>query len=157
MADNCSFRSDSFHYLRLLLYREISRLSNQLFRSRTHANSMWRTIHGYDSWPALILPSSPGHINHISPILGLVVLAYALVPDPRTLLVVQAGAIAFAAIPLYMIALRQTQRQFLSVTVAVLFLANPALHGIIRFDFHTESFIPLLVFLMYFAYPRRSP
>ena len=122
-----------------------------------YANSMWRTIHGYDSWPTLILPSSPGHINHISPILGLVVLAYALVPDPRTLLVVQAAAIAFAAIPLYMIALRQTQRQFLSVTVAVLFLANPALHGIIRFDFHTESFIPLLVFLMYFAYPRRSP
>ncbi len=122
-----------------------------------NANSMWRTIHGYDSWLALILPSSPGHINHISPILGLVVLAYALVPDPRTLLVVQAGAIAFAAIPLYMIALRETQHQFLSVTVAVLFLANPALHGIIRFDFHTESFIPLLVFLMYFAYPRRSP
>lgn len=122
-----------------------------------NANSIWRTIHGYESLSTLILPSAPGHLGHISPILGLVVLVYALVPDPRTLLVIQAAAIAFAAVPLYRIALRETRNQLLSITVAGLFLANPALHGIIRFDFHVESFIPLFVFLTYFAYPRQSP
>ena len=122
-----------------------------------YANSVWRTIHGYGSWSTLILPSKLGNIDHISPILGLVALAYALVPDPRTLLVIQAGAIAFAAVPLYLTALRETRNQFLSVTIAGLFLANPAVHGIIRFDFHTESFIPLFVYLMYFSHPRESP
>jgi len=121
-----------------------------------YANSVWRTIHGYGSWSTLILPSKLGNIDHISPILGLVALAYALVPDPRTLLVIQAGAIAFAAVPLYLTALRETRNQFLSVTIAGLFLANPAVHGIIRFDFHTESFIPLFVYLMYFSHPRES-
>jgi uncharacterized membrane protein len=122
-----------------------------------YTNSIWRTIHNYESWSTLILPSTRGHIGHISPILGLVVLVYALVPDPRTLLVIQAAAIAFAAMPLYLIALRETRNQLLSISVAGLFLANPALHGIIRFDFHVESFIPLFVFLTYFAYPRQSP
>jgi uncharacterized membrane protein len=122
-----------------------------------YANSVWRTIHGYASWSSLILPSKLGNIDHISPILGLVVLVYALVPDPRTLLVVQAAVVVLAAVPLYLIALRETRSQYLSVTVAGLFLANPALHGTIRFDFHAESFIPLFVFLMYFAYPRKSP
>jgi uncharacterized membrane protein len=122
-----------------------------------YANSMWLTVHGYGSWPALILPSTLGHLDHISPILGLVALAYALVPDPRTLLVIQATSIALAAIPLYLIALRETRNRLLSLTLGGLFLANPALHGIIRFDFHPEAFIPLFVFLMYFAYPRQSP
>ena len=122
-----------------------------------YANSVWRTIHGYEPWPMLIFPSKFGNIDHISPVLGLVALAYALVPDPRTLLVIQAAAIALAAAPLYLIAMRETRNRFLSFAVAGLFLANPALHGIIRFDFHTESFIPLFIFLMYFSYPRQSP
>jgi len=132
-------------------------LQTNYFDLGLYANSIWRTIHGYSSLATLILPSTPGHIDHITPLLGLVALAYALVPDPRTLLLIQAAAIALSAVPLYLIAVRETHNQLLSMTIAGLFLANPALHGIIRFDFHTEAFIPLLVFLMYFAYPRQSP
>src|SRR6266487_535257 len=121
------------------------------------ASSTWRTVNGYDSWASLILPSTPGHINHISPILGLVAFGYALVPDPRTLLLIQAAAVTLAAVPLYLLALRETGNQFLSIIVSGLYLANPALHGVIRFDFHPESFIPLFVFLIYFSYPRRTP
>ena len=132
-------------------------LQTNYFDLGLYASSIWRTIHGYSSLATLILPSTPGHIDHIAPLLGLVALAYALVPDPRTLLIIQAGAIALSAVPLYLIAVRETHNQILSLTIAGLFLANPALHGIIRFDFHTEAFIPLFVFLMYFAYPRQSP
>ncbi len=121
------------------------------------ASSTWRTVNGYDSWASLILPSTPGHINHISPILGLVAFGYALVPDPRTLLLIQAAAVTLAAVPLYLLALRETGNQFLSIIVSGLYLANPALHGIIRFDFHPEAFIPLFVFLLYFSYPRQTP
>ena len=132
-------------------------LQTSYFDLGLYANSIWRTIHGYSSLTTLILPSTPGHIDHITPLLGLVALAYALIPDPNTLLIIQAGAIALSAVPLYLIAIRETQHQLLSLTIAGLFLANPALHGIIRFDFHTEAFIPLFVFLLYFAYPRQSP
>src|SRR5438132_9276972 len=121
------------------------------------SNSIWRTVNGYESWTSLILPSSPGQITHTSPILGLVALGYALVPDPRTLLLIQAAAVSLAAVPLYFLALRETESQFLSLTVSGLYLANPALHGIIRFDFHPEAFIPLFVFLLYFSYPRPTP
>src|SRR5712691_4240061 len=106
-------------------------LQTNYFDLGLYANSVWRTIHGYSPWSTLILPSKPGNIDHISPILGLVVLAYSSVPDPRTLLIIQAAAIAVAAVPLYLISLRETRNQFLSMTVAGLFLANPALHGII--------------------------
>ncbi len=120
------------------------------------ANSIWRTVNGYQSWQSLILPSTPGHINHISPIIGLVALAYLIAPDPRTLLVIQAAVVAFAAVPLYLLAFRETTSRFMSLTLAGLYLANPALHGIIRFDFHPEAFIPLCVFMIYFAYPRQG-
>lgn len=120
------------------------------------ANSIWRTVNGYQSWQSLVLPSTPGHINHISPILGLVALAYFVAPDPRTLLIIQAAVIAFAAVPLYLLALRETRSQLMSLTLAGLYLANPALHGIIRFDFHPEAFIPFFVFMIYFAYPRQG-
>jgi len=120
------------------------------------ANSIWRTLNGYDSLSSLILPSTLGHIGHISPVLGLVALAYAAFPDPRTLLVIQSAAVSAATAPLYMIAMRETRSRFLSLTVAGLYLLNPALHGIVRYDFHAESFIPLSVFLVYYFYPTRS-
>ncbi len=121
------------------------------------SNSVWRTINGYESWSSLIFPSTPGHINHISPILGLVAVAYAAVPDPRTLLVIQAAAVTFAIVPLYLIALRETRSQLVSLIVAGLYLINPGLHGIIRYDFHPEAFIPFFVFLVYYFYSASRP
>src|SRR5690348_11608644 len=105
-------------------------LQSNYFDLGLYANSMWRTIHGYASWSSLMLPSTSGHIDHISPILSLVSLAYVVLPDPRTLLVIQAAVITLAAVPLYLITQRETRNQLLSITVTGLFLANPALHGI---------------------------
>jgi uncharacterized membrane protein len=118
------------------------------------SNSIWRTVNGYSSWQSLMLPSTPGHINHISPILGAVALIYWIVPDPRTLLVLQSAVVAGAALPLYFLALRETRSPLASVLVAGLYLANPGLAGIVRYDFHPESFIPLFIFLVYYAYGR---
>ena len=84
-------------------------------------------------------------------------MVYAVFPDPRTLLVIQAAVIAAAAVPLYLVVFRETQSQFLSLAASGLYLANPALHGVIRFDFHTECFLPLFIFLIYFSYPRVTP
>jgi len=132
-------------------------LQSNFFDLGLDSNSLWRTINGYDSWTSLIFPSTPGHINHISPILGLVALVYAIVPDPRTLLVIQAGAVTLAIVPLYLLAMRETHSQLVSLAVAGLYLVNPGLHGIVRYDFHPEAFIPLFVFLVYYFYSGSRP
>jgi uncharacterized membrane protein len=119
-----------------------------------YSNSIWRTVNGYDSWSSLLLPSTPGHINHISPVMVLPAIAYAIVPNPITLLVLQAVVVSVAAIPLYLLGLRETRNQFVSISLSGLYLLNPGLHGIVRFDFHLESFIPLFIFLLYFSYYR---
>jgi uncharacterized membrane protein len=121
------------------------------------SNAIWRTVNGYQSWSSLILPSTPGHINHISPILGLVALTYLMFPDPISLLVIQAAAVTLAVVPLYLIALRETRSGLVSLMVAGLYLLNPALHGIIRYDFHPEAFIPLFVFMVYYFYSVPRP
>jgi uncharacterized membrane protein len=123
------------------------------------SNAIWRTVNGYQSWSSLIFPSTPGHINHISPILGLVALTYLLFPGPMTLLVVQAAVVTLAIVPLYLIALRETRSGLVSLMAAGLYLLNPGLHGIIRYDFHPEAFIPLFVFMVYYFYsgPRPGP
>ncbi len=115
-----------------------------------YSNSIWRTTHGYDSWASLIFPSTHGHISHLSPILGLVAVAYYAFPDPATLLVIQAAVLAFSVVPLYLTALRETQRETLSLIVGGTYLLNPGLHGIARYDFHIESFLPLFIFFVYF-------
>ncbi len=131
-------------------------LQSNFFDLGLEASSMWRVLNGYESWSTLVLPSTPGHINHISPILGLVALVYAVVPDPRTLLVIQAGVLSVAVVPLYMLAVRETGSHLVSLVLSVLYLLNPGLHGIVRYDFHPESFIPLAVFLVYYSYGRQK-
>jgi len=86
----------------------------------------------------------------------LVALAYAIVPDPRTLLVIQAGVLSAAVVPLYTLTLRETRSHLVSLVLSGLYLLNPALHGIVRYDFHPESFIPLAIFLIYYSYGRKK-
>ena len=111
---------------------------------------MWRTTHGYDSWASLVLPSPAPHIGHFSPILGLVALVYLVVPDPETLLVVQAAVLAASVVPLYLLTLHETGRANLSLLLSGAYLLNPGLHGLVRYDFHVEVFVPLFVFLLYY-------
>jgi uncharacterized membrane protein len=117
-----------------------------------NANSIWRTLSGYDSWWQLILPSTPGHIGHVSPILAPVALLYYVFPDPVTLLIIQSAVLAISIVPLYYIAFDQTGVKSLSLLIVGLYLSNPALHGIARYDFHVESFLPLFIFLTYYSY-----
>jgi uncharacterized membrane protein len=127
-----------------------------------YSNSIWRTTHGYDSWASLVFPSpntgsgGPGHIGHLSPILGLVAIVYYAFPDPETLLVIQAAVLASSAVPLYLTALQETRRATLSLVVAGTYLLNPGLHGIARYDFHVESFLPLFIFFVYLFVNKRQ-
>ena len=99
-----------------------------------------------------MFPSSVGHISHFSPVLGLIALSYYFIPDPVTLLVIQSVAIVSSSIPLYFLARREFGRDGLSLGVVALLFANPALLGLVRYDFHVEAFLPLFVFSLYYSY-----
>jgi uncharacterized membrane protein len=122
-----------------------------------YSNSIWRTINGYDSWNNLVFPASQGHINHFSPILAPVALAYYLFPDPITLLVIQAIALSSTTIPLYYLCRQESTDRLLPLLTAGLYLTNVGLFGIVRFDFHVESFIPIFVVLLYYSHRITNP
>ncbi len=104
----------------------------------------------------MLFPSTPGHINHISPILAFVAAVYYVFPDPVSLLILQSLAISFSIVPLYLLALRESGRAGVSLLVVGTYLANAGLHGIVRYDFHVEAFLPLFIFLVYYSYGSRS-
>lgn len=82
---------------------------------------------------------------HFMPVLFFFMPAYALVPRPETLLVIQSFAISLGAVPVYLIA-RRDLGQWPGVVLAGVYLLYPALHGVNSFDFHPVAFAiaPLL-------------
>ena len=108
--------------------------------------SMSQVVHGAQGLQTLILPSTPGHVGHFSPILVLPLALYAVLPSPATLLVFQSLLLALAALPLFELALEVLRRTDLAMAVAFAYLLYPALQGVNRYDFHVEAFVPILAF-----------
>lgn len=72
---------------------------------------------------------------------------YALWPDPRLLVIVQAILFALGAIPAYRIALRHMQSQVLACCIVLIYLLYPAAQTSVLFDFHGDTLaMPLLLF-----------
>jgi uncharacterized membrane protein len=92
------------------------------------------------------LPSgNGGHLlaAHFSPVLVALIPAYAAVPGPATLLVLQTVAVGFAAVPLYFFARAELRSESWAIFLALVCLASPVLLGILWYDFHAEAFLPL--------------
>ena len=91
---------------------------------------------------------------HFSPILFLVVPLYYLYPSPITLFIIQSGMVYFSTIAVYLLAdyvFREPRHAFIA---SLTYLLIPAMGGLIYFDFHVESFIPMFYILMMLAYAR---
>ena len=79
--------------------------------------------------------------DHTSFVLLLAVPLYWIVPRAQTLLVLQAGLLAGAAIPVYLLGLRQLKKVWVAAALAIAYLLNPALqHGNLE-QFHPECFL----------------
>ena len=124
------------------------------------AQSIWSASHGglldytvnsffYVGFPGQLAHSYLG--THFSPFLFLMVPAYALVPDPITLLVIQSVVVALGALPIYWLAKSLlTKRAALGLSFA--YLIYPPVLGLALDNFHPETFIPtLMMFAIYFA------
>ena len=107
-------------------------------------NVLWNTVHGHFLHSAVLNRHFFG--EHASPILLGLAPLYALWQDARMLLLVQAAALAWAALPLYRMAARQLGP---AAGLAVLFLyfSYVPLQGLYLFDFHEVALaLPLLAY-----------
>ncbi|BAA30242.1 DUF2079 domain-containing protein [Pyrococcus horikoshii] len=97
------------------------------------------------------LPSSSHFGVHFQPILFFLIPIYKLFPYPETLLLLETLAMAIAIFPLYALAYEILNDERKSLLISLLYLMNPAIHGINRYDFHPVAFaIPPIFLLMYY-------
>jgi uncharacterized membrane protein len=90
--------------------------------------------------------------SHVDPILGLFAPLWRIWPSPEMLLVVQALAVASAAIPAYLLARRWLRDERLAVTFAAVTLFSPALQWATLFDFHPVTLAaPLILWCIWAA------
>lgn len=82
--------------------------------------------------------------------------AYALWPDPRLLLIIQAVLFVLGAFPTYRLAARATSSTFAARCVSLIYLFYPVAQTGVLFDFHGDTLaMPLLLFALD-AYARRA-
>ncbi|MEZ4767156.1 MAG: DUF2079 domain-containing protein [Caldilineales bacterium] len=111
-----------------------------------HAQVWWNTSHGRLFAGSVEVDNYLG--DHVSPVIILLAPLYRVFPDPRTLLVVQAVALALGALPLAVLARRRISATpyLFSLVLALIFLTYPALGFVNRFEFHEEVLVvPLLL------------
>src|SRR5207244_13005734 len=80
------FGTLSFTIFTVYSFERYLAFQTNFFDLGLYDSSTFRTVNGYDSWASLILTSTPGYINHISAIIGLIAFAYSLVIDPMPIL-----------------------------------------------------------------------
>ncbi|MEM2337881.1 MAG: DUF2079 domain-containing protein [Candidatus Bathyarchaeia archaeon] len=97
----------------------------------------------YNTPELLINPSGNFLGIHFSPILFLILPAYAFYPSPETLLILQSFILALGAVPLYKLSMHVLKSRVASIAFVFVYLLYPPLHGVNWFDFHVQAFLPL--------------
>jgi uncharacterized membrane protein len=104
----------------------------------------WNLARG--AGPRVSLPEMHAWGDHLSPIMYLFVPAFWLAPGAVVLLIAQSVALALGAAAVYGLARARLRDERPAAAFALLYLANPSLHGINVRDFHAAALaIPLLL------------
>ncbi len=114
------------------------------------AQSVWTGTQGdmLDHTAPGIGPHSRMNI-HVEWAYFLLVPFYALWPDPRLLLIAQAGLFVVGAWPLYRLALRRTNSLFVARALVLIYLFYPTAQTSVLFDFHGDTLaMPILLFVL---------
>lgn len=94
--------------------------------------------------------------NHLSPFWIAILPIFALHQEPITLLIIQDFGIALTATAVYLICRDLLKNRRLSFVLAIAFLINPGIGGILAFDFHIEAFLPLFLILAFYFYMKEK-
>jgi uncharacterized membrane protein len=118
---------------------------------RTHALDLgqfaqiaWSIANGDGPW--MTLPAMHAWGDHFSPILYLLAPLAFIAPITPALLIAQTLSLAAGGLVVFAFARRHLSDERVAASLAVLYLANPSLHGINLRDIHVQAFaIPLLL------------
>jgi uncharacterized membrane protein len=111
-----------------------------------YTQPLWNFIHGRDFAVSIIEDNGPIRwATHVEPILFLILPFYWLWPDPRTLLWLQVAALTLAALPLYALAVRRLQNEWIALVIVLAYFLMPATEAVTLFDFHAVTFAPLFL------------
>lgn len=117
--------------------------------------SLWSTLHGRTFYEAGDWETY-GVVSllqvHPALLLYLVVPFYSLSPTALTLFVLQSGAVALAAVPMYLTGRKVIGRPAPALLIAALYLTCAPLLLANLYDFHLESFLPLELSLLYYLW-----
>jgi len=149
-------------YATLMSY--ISILKHELFLSTAwdlgiYEQVIWSTVNGKFFWYTVELPINPNGCFfgiHFSPVLFLVLPLYWLFQSTATLLILQSFVLAFAAFPLYLIGLNETNNPKYAFVFSILYLVYPPLLGVYLFDFHAQAFLPLFFFCAFYYFNKKD-
>ncbi len=90
--------------------------------------------------------------NHIAPFRVLLLPIFAIYQQPVTLFAIQASALALAALFTYVICIEITKSKKIGAAIAIAFMLNPGVGGLLIFDFHSEAFLPLFYIMAFYFY-----
>ncbi|MEM3827854.1 MAG: DUF2079 domain-containing protein [Conexivisphaerales archaeon] len=143
-----------------LTVRKHSLFQSYAFDLGIFNQAMYTTLYNHKLFyytPELWLNPSGCYLAvHFSPILFLIIPFYAVYPSPEFLLIFQSYILAAASIPLYLIAKEILKNKNFALLIAIVYLLYPPLHGANWFDFHQQSFIPILIFSMFYFYLKKN-
>lgn len=88
---------------------------------------------------------------HVSPIYYVILPFYMIFPSPVTLQIAQTVILASAVVPLYLLCRKYNLSNKVTVLIAIMFVAYPAMSGGAMYDIHENCFLaPLLLWMFYF-------
>ena len=117
--------------------------------------TFWNTAHGRVMQNSI--EEIPNHLGvHMSPIIFVLMPGFFIFPSAYYLLVIQTLALAFGALPLYLLAKKILERKDFALLFSAAYLLYPSLHRVNLFDFHPISFLPPFLFTaLYFFYEKK--
>jgi uncharacterized membrane protein len=133
-------------YLGMFATRRYLAFETSAFDLGVYVQPLWNFIQGRNFALSLVADNGPLRwATHVEPILFLLVPLYKLWPDPRTLLWVQVTALSLAALPLFALAARRLQNEWIAVIIVLAYFLLPATQAVALFDFHAVALAPLFI------------
>lgn len=134
----------------------------------TYAQMTWNTLHGRffeasGAYPSVTI-TTPGQTlenfnylsAHFSPILLFFVPFYAIWPDPKIFLIIQAVAVGLSALPIYWLAKELIKISWAGLAFLASYLLYPLIHNAVLYDFHEVTIaVPLVTFFLWFWHKKK--
>ncbi|HRZ39835.1 MAG TPA: DUF2079 domain-containing protein, partial [Candidatus Omnitrophota bacterium] len=130
-------------------------LETRAFDLGIFVQAVWNTLHG-----DFLFSSIKENINllgdHVSPILALLTPAYALWPDPKALILIQAIAAASCMFPLAYLAQERLKDRFWAVIFVLMYFFYQPTRAALHEDFHPEVLIETFLILAFIFLEHRK-